>query len=173
MPFIINGMNFKDIAQSKTLRGVIIGICIFIVIILIFQAGVFVGYKKAEFSGRFGDNYSRAFGGDQRGPGMMGGFSQDIFVGGHGATGKIVRISLPSIVVADQGNVEKIITVNDDTAIRNFRATIQSTDLKVGDFIVVLGSPDDQGQIVAKLIRLMPALPTGGNQKTSSSSPAI
>jgi len=149
-------MNLKDIAQSKTLRGIIIGICIFIVAALIFQAGVFVGYKKAEFSGRFGDNYSRAFGGEKRGPGMMGGFPEDIFVGGHGTAGKIVRISLPTIIVADRDNVEKVVTIEDDTSIRSYRDAVKITDLKVGDFVIILGSPDDQGQIVAKLIRITP-----------------
>jgi hypothetical protein len=149
-------MNFKDIAQSKTLRGIIIGICIFIVATLIFQAGVFIGYKKAEFSGHFGDNYSRAFGGEKLGPGMMGAFPEDIFVGGHGTAGKIVRISLPTIVVADRDNVEKVVTIKDDTTVRSFRDTIKVAELKVGDFTVIIGSPDEQGQIVAKLIRIMP-----------------
>ncbi len=161
-------MNIKDIAQSKTLRGVIIGLVIFIGISLVFQLGVFVGYKKAEFSGRFGDNFSRSFAGDRRGPDMMGGFTKDIFVGGHGAVGKIVRISLPTIVVADRENIEKIILVNDDTVVRSFRKDIKSDILAVGDFVVVLGSPDDRGQIVSKLIRVMPEPGSGSGEKFAS-----
>lgn len=164
-------MNMKDIAQSKTLRGVIIGLVIFIVLALVFQAGVFVGFKKAEFSGRFGDSYSRAFGGPM-GSGMMRGFPRDIFAGGHGAAGKIVRINLPTIVVADRDNVEKIITTSDDTSFRSFHNTIKPTDLKVGDFVVVLGSPDSQGQIDAKLVRLLPEpsrFQTGSTTNATSS----
>jgi cell division protein FtsX len=150
-------MNIKDIAQSKTLRGIIIGIVIVIFAIFIFQAGVFVGYRKADFSGRFGDNYSRAFGGNKID--IKGGFPQDIFVGGHGAVGKIVRINLPTLVVADRDNVEKVVIIDNETSVRKFRETSKITDLKAGDFVVILGSPDDDGQIRAKLIRIMPEKP--------------
>lgn len=147
-------MNIKDIARSKTLRGVIFGIILVIFVSLIFQAGVFVGYKKAQFSGRFGDNYSRAFG--SRDAGMMRGFPQDIFVGGHGSAGQVIRIDLPIIVVADRDNVEKVIKIDDKTVIRNARFPVKVDQLKVGDFITALGSPDEQGQINAKLIRIIP-----------------
>jgi hypothetical protein len=165
-------MKLKDLSQSKTLRGIIIGLCIFLAIALIFQAGVFVGYKKAEFSGHFGDNYSRAFGGDRPEIGMMKNFPRDIFTGGHGAAGKILRISLSSIVVADRDNVEKVIAIDTDTSVKNFRNDIKVADLKIGDFVVVLGSPDEGGQIIAKLIRLMPEPPMDSNPRgVSSTSP--
>jgi hypothetical protein len=161
-------MNIKTIAQSRTLRGIIIGIGLFVVVILIFQAGVFVGYRKADFSYRFGDNYSNTFGSGRSG--MMNGFPQDMFIGGHGAVGKIIRINLPTIVVADQGNVEKVINISDDTVVRRFRDTVKPADLKVDDFIVVLGQPDDKGQIDAKLIRIMPS-PAIGSAAPSSTNP--
>ena len=36
------------------------------------------------------------------------------------------------------------------------RDEIKISDLKIGDFIVVIGSPNTDGQVEAKFIRLMP-----------------
>ena len=71
--------------------------------------------------------------------------------------GKIIKIELPTIIVMDKDNTEKVVLIKDDTKIQNKKQDIKNLDLKVDDFIVVIGSPDDQGQIEAKFIRLMPA----------------
>jgi hypothetical protein len=59
--------------------------------------------------------------------------------------------------VQDNDGTEKIVLIKDDTSIRSMRDDISKDRLKVDDFIVVIGSPNAQGQIEAKLIRLMPA----------------
>jgi hypothetical protein len=43
-----------------------------------------------------------------------------------------------------------------DTEIRRFKDVIQLNDLKVNEPIVVIGEPNDSGQIIAKFIRMMP-----------------
>jgi hypothetical protein len=78
---------------------------------------------------------------------------------GHGAVGKIVSISLPLVVVAGPDNLEKTVVITDGTEIREFRETVSSDQLQIGDFIIVLGSPNDEGQVEAKLIRLAPPPP--------------
>ena len=55
--------------------------------------------------------------------------------------------------------MEKIILVSDATIIKRFQDTIKLADLKVDDYIVVIGEPNNAGQIEAKLIRLMPPEP--------------
>ncbi len=146
---------YKDFFRSKIFSGIIIGIGVLIIVGVIFQAGKFVGLKKAEFSGRMGDNYSRIF--DGQGGEMMGlpPIGLDL-PGGHGSVGKIIKIDLPKVVVEDRGNVEKVIIVGGKTLIREFRDEIKSSDLEVGDFIVVLGKPNNIGEIEADLIRTMP-----------------
>lgn len=150
---------FQTKFQSKPLNRVLCGIGIIIAILIIFQAGTFMGYHKAKFSYGLGDNYYRTFGG-HRGEGMMGGFDGDRdFSNSHGVIGKIINIKLPTILLEDQSGIEKFVAVNDDTVARRFRENMPVTDLKVNDFVVVVGSPNDSAQIEAKIIRLIPAPP--------------
>ncbi|MFA6158316.1 MAG: hypothetical protein WC763_01695 [Candidatus Paceibacterota bacterium] len=130
--------------------------------LLIFQAGVAVGYRKASFSRELGNNFYRmfdgGFGSQGRGgmmppPGFM--FAENL-PGGHGATGRIASLNLPSFIVVGPDGIERVVVVSDDTDIRRFRETLEPADLVVGDQVVVLGSPDEAGQISARLIRIMP-----------------
>jgi hypothetical protein len=45
--------------------------------------------------------------------------------------------------------------------IERLRETVKISDLKVDDFVVVIGEPNDSGQIEAKFIRLLPPAPLG------------
>ncbi len=147
-------MDIKEVYESKKARHIFFGICIAIIALLIFQAGIFVGFRKAEFAEHFGENYYRAFGPSRD---QAGGFFREDIAGGHGASGKIVKINLPTFVVSGPDNTEKVILITDDTLVRRLRDQISATDIKVDDFAVVLGAPNAQGQIVAKLIRLLPS----------------
>lgn len=156
-------IHIQRIAQSKTVRGVLLGIGIVLCVLAIFEAGTFVGHRRALFSARMGENYYRAFDGEKRGGPMndLMGFKGDSeFMGSHGATGKIVRVSLPTFVVAGPDNTEKVVTINDRTLIRSMRANASTSDLIVDRFVVVLGQPNDLGEIEAKLIRFLPPPPT-------------
>lgn len=146
--------DIKEFAQSKTLQKILIGVGMAVVALLIFQAGMFVGYRKASFSYRFGDNYYRAFG--DHGPKSFKGSMRGGFIEANGAVGKIVSINLPTFVVVGTDNVEKVILIRENTRIRHLDTTATSTDLKVDDSIVIFGSPNDSSQIEAKLIRIVP-----------------
>lgn len=78
------------------------------------------------------------------------------FMGAHGTTGKIIDIKLPSIVVSDSNNIEKAVFVSSSTIIRQFRDNLTPENLKVGDRIVVIGTPNDNFEIEARMIRLVP-----------------
>jgi len=144
-------MNIKDFASSKTFQKIIWWVGILIVVLFIFQIGVFVGYRDASFSYKLGDNYYRTFG---------GGPSEDIQnfpPGGHGVSGKIIKISLPTILVASDDGLEKSILVGTSTLMRELRQVIPIADLKVDDMVVIIGSPNSESQIEAKFIRVIPA----------------
>ncbi len=79
------------------------------------------------------------------------------FPNAHGTVGKIIKIELPTIIVQDKDETEKVVLIKDDTSIRSGKTDITKNDLKVDDFIVVIGSPNTQGQIEAKLVRIMPS----------------
>ena len=162
-------MSWKEISQNKKFKVLVSIIFIFVIVLIIFQAGMYVGLRKAGFSARLGDNFERNFR-DPRGGGFMprgfpGGVGMPI---GHGAVGEIVSIALPFVVVAGPDNLEKTLVVSTTTEIREFRNTIQANELAVGDFIIVLGTPNDEGQVNAKLIRLAPSpLPDFRKEQTN------
>lgn len=171
--------------------GVIKLLLILIAIIAIFQAGIFVGYHKAMFYKSAGYNYYRQGSFDDRNvrndmrdgnsermgnfnrpdelnaKNQFGKFLMEMDVpGGHGAVGKIVSINLPNIIIASPDNIEKTVTVSNDTLIREFRETIKSEQLKIGDIVAVIGeiSASDDGLIKAKLIRILPPIPEEGSK---------
>jgi len=144
--------DLKKVLESKVAVKILYGIGIVIVAMLIFSAGITVGFHKASFGRAWGENYERNFG-------MMPNrpiFGQDNFPNANGAVGKIIKIELPNIIVQDKDNTEKVVTIKTDTNIQKERDNIKTTDLKIDDFIVVIGTPNEQGQIEAKFIRVMP-----------------
>lgn len=150
-------MKIKEIVNSRIFKGILIGAALIIVIGIIFQAGQTVGYQKAAFSYRMGDNYHRIFGDRERGPAI--GMPPKGLVTGHGVTGKIIQINLPKMVVESPDNTEQSVVMNDRTEIRRFKQKIAPGDLRPEDMVVVIGSPLDNGEISAGLIRLMPSGP--------------
>lgn len=149
--------SLKKFTGAKVLTKVIYGIIVVIILSVTFQAGMFVGFHKAQFNGAWGEHYERNFGPRPIGPmgNMMGNFP-DRFPGGHGTVGKIIKLEIPNIIVVDKDNTEKIIVTNDDTDIVQFGEKVKVADLKIDDQIVVIGSPNSNGQIDAKFIRILP-----------------
>lgn len=145
--------NLKEFFQSKTFRGVLCGFGLAAILFLVLGVGMRVGERRAEFSNQWGGNFRRTFGA----PPMMGGLGGMMgdFTEAHGVSGKIIKITLPVLVIEGADKVEKIVLLKDDTIIRQFRTDLKSSDLKVDDEVVVIGSPNDKSQIEAKLIRLM------------------
>ena len=151
--------HIKTLHNNKPVRTIIIILLFLIIVLTAFQAGIFIGYQKAQFSNRLGDRYyKQTFEGDRRGGPMMGFFNEDL-PGSNGAVGKIVHINEASVVVATPDNVEKTVLINEDTLIRKFREEVSIKNLKVGDQIIVLGPANDKAEIEARLIRLLPPPP--------------
>lgn len=142
--------------HPDVLKWIIIGLAGFVIIVLVFGTGMFVGQMKARFSYRWAESYHKNFAGPQ------GGFFGDWrtlpppgdFIEGHGTFGEIIKINDSDLIVKGQGDVEKVILITKDTTIERGRDTLKKEELKVGDSIVIIGSPNEQGQIEAKLIRI-------------------
>lgn len=149
-------MDFSKCLQSKTFRIALVAIGALIVLLFVFKVGVFVGYKKASFSYRWGENYHRNFAGPRGGffGDFRRGFGDKDFINAHGTFGSVIKIDGNIVIVKSRDDVEKTALVSDDTVIRRGREAIRVSDLKVDDRIVIIGSPNGQGQIEAKLIRL-------------------
>jgi hypothetical protein len=149
-------MDIKTYIKSPWFKGVITGLCLAVIMLLIFQAGVMVGFRKAMFMSRFGDMYYRGFEGQ---PGKFIGMFEGDGIASHGAVGKIISVNLPTFVIEGPEQLERIVRVESDTEIRRFRDTASSSDLVSGEFVVVIGEPNDDAEITAKLIRIMPPPP--------------
>jgi len=144
--------DIKQAFESKISFRILCAIGIIAVSFLIFLAGVNVGFNKASFGHAWGENYERNFG-------MMPDrpvFGRDNFPNANGAVGKIIKVALPTIIVQDKNGTEKVVSIDDDTQIQKLRENVTEDNLKVDDFVVVIGTPNEQGQIEAKLIRIMP-----------------
>ena len=139
------------------LKWIIIGLAGFVIVILIFGIGMFVGGMKARFSYRWAESYHKNFAGPR------GGFLGDWrglpplpgeFIESHGTFGEIIKINDSDFIIKGQGDIEKVIIITEDTVIKKGMATIKKEELKIGNRVVVIGSPNEEGQIEAKLIRL-------------------
>lgn len=150
-------MDLKNISRSKNFKTAIIFFGALIILLLTFKIGEFVGFRKANFSFKWGENYHRNFGGPRGG--FFQGAGRDLadkdYINSNGTYGAILKIDGNIILVSGADNAEKSIMVSDKTIIRNGRDNIKIADLKVDDWITIVGSPNDQGQIEAKLVRVV------------------
>jgi hypothetical protein len=146
--------------KHDILKWIIVGLLAIVALFLVFGLEVLVGEKKAKFSYLWAENYHRMFAGPKAG--FLGNLRMppfppfDEFIEGHGTFGEIIKIEGNNLVVKGRGNVEKVIVVTEKTVIKSGREDIKFSDLKIGDMIVIIGSPNDKGQIEAKLIRVFP-----------------
>ena len=147
-------MDIQKITESPWFTKALFIIGLVLATLVIFQAGVYVGVRKAELSFRMGDNYYRAFGPG----GFPGGPLGEELSESDGASGKILSVSLPTFIVEDR-NGEKVIILSDQTDIRSMRASTSSSAIMPGNGAIVIGEPNEKGQIQATFVRLLPPPP--------------
>jgi len=153
----LNGNSKKSwgLKNLMTLSWCLLGL---IILLLIFKAGMVVGFKKANFSIQWGQHYSQNFAGP-RDSFLLRTFGPDEYIEANGAFGQILQVNKDSLIMIGASNVEKIILLKDDSIIRAQKRELKLNELRVGDNIVVIGEPNENGQIEAKLIRIMPTPP--------------
>ena len=145
----------KDFFQSKVVRTVAWIIFGMVVLLVVFQLGVWVGFRKANFSFRWAENYHRTFGGPRGG--FFGIFTGGQFLSGHGVAGTVAKVDNSSLVVTGSDGVESLVKISTATLIRQGGATITLSGIQPGDSVVVIGTPADDGTIDAKIIRVFNA----------------
>lgn len=175
--------DIKTFVASKTFKTILWGIGGLIIILGVFAAGISVGLHKARYSYQWGANYERNFmGGPPRGMmgargqggpggpmGFAGGFQGGDMRNAHGLAGTVTSVTGNTVVVTDRDSKENTVNVSDKTIIKAGNADIIITDLKTGEHIVVMGSPDSSGVINADLIRVFN---NNNNPDTPNSAPA-
>lgn len=142
--------------NQDILKGIIVGLLGFVAVVLIFSVGMHVGGSRAKYSYSWAESYHTNFAGPRSGfLGNWRAFPQGDFISGHGAFGGIIELNDTGFVIQGRGDVEKVIIITNDTIIKRGRETMAvEVGLQVGDKVTVIGSPNDEGQIEAKLIRI-------------------
>ena len=145
-------MDFNSFFQSKKFTKILVAIGALALLLAVFSTGVFVGGRKAAFSYRWGENYHQLFGGPRNG--FLQDFKGSDFTGGHGTVGAVIKIESNSLIIKGPDGVEKKVTVDAQTTIRRGADAVKISDIAVDNTVVVIGSPQDDGTIQAKLIRI-------------------
>ncbi len=129
--------------------------------LLIFQLGMYVGFRKASFSYGWGNNYNQVFGGPAGD--LTRGFSGKDMMNGHGTAGTIASISGDGFVIKGGDGVEKMIIVTAKTSIIKGRTRLGPSDLRIDDRVTVIGQPQNNGTVNAEIIRVFGAPPATVN----------
>jgi hypothetical protein len=150
-------MELHTFIESERFTKIVIGVGLALAALLIFEAGMYVGVRKAEVSSRTGQNfYYRVFGPEA---GVSVGAFGEGLQDANGAAGKILSVNLPTFMLEDAAHGEKIVSISGKTAIMRLRDATSSSAIRAGDFAIVIGEPDGKGQVQATFIRLLPPPP--------------
>lgn len=147
-------MDINKFFESRLFKKIIVGILLFIISLFIFKVGIFIGSRRADFAFKWGENYHKNFAGPREG--FFNEFMGRDFIDANGVFGQIIKIDGQTLVIKSTNDAEKVVLIKDDTTIRRFRDDLKFSDLKVDDVVIIIGNPNDEGQIEAKLIRIMP-----------------
>jgi hypothetical protein len=151
-------MNTPMFLQSEGYTRLLTALGFLLAALVIFGAGIFVGYSKAEFSYHWSNNYYRDFGGPESPFGLPG--SDDGAPNSYGAFGTVVGVNLPLFAVKGPNEAEKVVIISPQTTIHLLRDPATTTDIHPGESVIVIGEPDDQGQIEASFVRILPLPPS-------------
>lgn len=135
--------------RKVLLVGVVLGVVAVALILGSFGAGFVAGYSRGTgvpVLAQLIDTITH------RGPGR--GLSD------HGAMGSIVSVNGNILTLKARDGSLKEIGISEKTIIRRDRNAARASDLKPGDFIVVVGSPGSRGGTLdSRLIRVLPLPP--------------
>lgn len=151
-------MDIKPYLKKYAFPLAIVAMIWLVVLLLAFKLGVSLGKRQAEFTCQWSENYHRNFGGPPPG-GFLQLLDRDDQVQAHGVFGTVIQAATGSLIVKQNDGVEKVVLVGDDTVIQLLRQRVPLSEVHVNEWAVVLGEPNDQGQIQATFIRLLPPPP--------------
>lgn len=149
-------MNVNAFLRSAACARLLIAIAFVGALFLAFGLGTSVGFHKAQQAQRYSESYDRLFGPAPRVP---GGMLFERGISGHGAAGRILSVSSSSIQLAGREG-ERSVRIDAETEILRFSESVPLDSLVPGDFVTVLGEPEEDGQVLARFVRVMPAPPT-------------
>ncbi|HUC31257.1 MAG TPA: hypothetical protein VMR99_01040 [Candidatus Paceibacterota bacterium] len=143
----------NNFLESKKVRAVLWILGGLIILFIVFGLGIVVGYDRAGFAAGFNNNYFRIFYGAQPG-GPVGLMTPPMPVAMHGVVGTVIDLGTSTISVKDQKDNEQSVAVSSGTVIRSGASDVTIGSVAIGDQIAVIGEPNNEGQIVARFIRI-------------------
>ncbi len=126
--------------QSTKWTYVLFGIAGILALCIVFGTGVFVGHWTGS------ERQARPF---RFGPALLG--------GSHGAVGAVTKIEGNSVTLQLRDGGSQVVQVDARTRIDGDRRNTSFSSLKVGDQVVVIGSPNAKNIIMARYMRIRPA----------------
>ena len=146
-------MKFKEFFQSSVYAKLIAILGILLIALVIFSAGIAVGYERASFSMGWEEN---DYGNMSRFDRMFEPFTHnDDNINSHGAIGNITSIQLPTFLVRGPHQAEQVVMIGSSTILRLMRSSASIGDLKSGEQVIVIGAPDQEGRIQATFVRII------------------
>lgn len=157
-------INLNEFLHSATFKTLLLGACALTILMMVFTAGIFVGYKKMEFSYQWAENYPRNFVTTTKGSVQDFPGPQQVFVfqgrspvqalNAYGIFGSILAVRNSSLIIKGTDEAEKNVVVSNGTEIEEGAERISIKDLEIGEQVAVIGQPNQLGQINAELIRV-------------------
>ncbi|MFA6429165.1 MAG: hypothetical protein WCV84_01565 [Patescibacteria group bacterium] len=155
----------SELLKSPWMRTLLVALGLCAVLSAVFTAGIAVGGRKARHVMGWCGNYERQF---TRPPLGVGArlerdprrgeafpFAPPMLPGGHGVFGKVLSVAEGSLMVQGKDTVEQEVLVTTSTQIRLGRDEQVLTEIKPDMAVAVFGAPNGQGQIDARLIRVI------------------
>ena len=99
----------------------------------VFAAGFFVGRSSANAA-------------------SFNNLSRGVNRGGHGAIGAIQSVVDQKIILSMRGGKTQVILISTETRLEKNYQKIGLTDFKINDQVIVIGSPNSEGEINARLV---------------------
>jgi hypothetical protein len=144
---------FKEKLSSPRVQLALYIVGAVCIAVLIFHAGFIAGSHN-----RFPSPQGQVPGWNFKAPGFGDiHFPQSFMMQGHGLVGTIQDISTSSITIQTREGDTRTIALTKKTQFRNLDGSASSTALSAGSSIMVLGVPDENGQISADVIRIVPS----------------
>ncbi len=142
----------------QSLKLVVLVLLAFVAVLIVLRIGMFVGYQRAEYSFHWGDQYHQMFGGPAKG--FLDDFDGHGFVDAHGLFGEVLEVRGNEIAMRDKDGTEKIVITTPETVIRRQMQTLTLHQVVPQMRIVIIGEPDDDGRVEAKMIRVFDQVPS-------------
>ncbi len=143
----------KDVIASAKNKKVLAALGVTLLCLIAFQAGSAFGFHRAIVAFKYDDRFDGRYGmHSKRGP---FGDPGERLPGAHGTAGRVLSVDMPTVLIEDR-DMERIVRFATGTEIREGRERAESGAISVDDFIVVIGNPNDKGEVEAKFVRILP-----------------